>query len=87
MFIHDSLLFLLLGNLFHQAFKSFHNYILNSHSLEPELHIILGDLLVGAGHVDDIFPYFIRHAHRVFPALDCMDDLKKISDLTDPAQW
>ena len=47
----------------------------------------MSDITAGWGHVDDIFPYFIKHAHKVFPALDCMEDLKKISDLTDPAQW
>ncbi|XP_038045305.1 ATP-dependent RNA helicase SUPV3L1, mitochondrial-like [Patiria miniata] len=73
--------------LFHQAFVSFRKYIVEVESLEPDLHIILSDILVGAGHVDDIFPYFMRHARQVFPALDCMDDLRKISDLTDPAQW
>ncbi|XP_054766320.2 ATP-dependent RNA helicase SUPV3L1, mitochondrial-like isoform X2 [Lytechinus pictus] len=74
-------------NLFHQSFMSFRKYITEVESVEPDLHIILSDILVGAGHIDDIFPYFIRHARQIFPALDCMDDLKKISDLTDPAQW
>ncbi|XP_030841445.1 ATP-dependent RNA helicase SUPV3L1, mitochondrial [Strongylocentrotus purpuratus] len=74
-------------NLFHQSFTSFRKYIMEVESLEPDLHIVLSDILVGAGHIDDIFPYFIRHARQIFPALDCMEDLKKISDLTDPAQW
>ncbi|TRY66541.1 hypothetical protein DNTS_015920 [Danionella cerebrum] len=26
------------------------------------------------GHIDDIFPYFIRHAKQIFPMLDCLDD-------------
>lgn len=39
------------------------------------------------GHVTDIFPYFLRHAKEMFPHLTCMDDLKKISDLRDPANW
>ena len=39
------------------------------------------------GHVDDIFPYFIQHAREMFPHLDCMEDLKKISDLRLPANW
>ncbi len=66
---------------------SFRKYIVEVEALEPDLHIILSDILAEAGHVDDIFPYFLRHARQVFPALDCMEDLKKISDLTDPAQW
>lgn len=39
------------------------------------------------GHIDDIYPYFIRHARQIFPMLDCMDDLRKISDLRVPANW
>ena len=35
----------------------------------------------------DIFPYFLRHAREMFPHLTCMEDLKKISDLRDPANW
>ena len=39
------------------------------------------------GHVTDLFPYFLRHAREMFPHLTCMEDLKKISDLRDPANW
>ncbi|XP_072177561.1 ATP-dependent RNA helicase SUPV3L1, mitochondrial-like [Diadema setosum] len=74
-------------NLFHQSFVSFQKYVMDAEALEPDLHIILSDILVGAGHIDDIFPYFMRHARQIFPALDCMEDLKKISDLSDPAHW
>lgn len=49
--------------------------------------MIISDILQGAGHIDDIFPYFIRHARKMFPHLECMDDLKKISDLREPANW
>lgn len=44
-------------------------------------------LLCAAGHIDDIYPYFMRHAKQIFPMLDCMDDLRKISDLRLPANW
>jgi len=49
--------------------------------------VIFSDIIQGAGHIDDIFPYFLRHAKLMFPHLDCMDDLKKISDLREPANW
>lgn len=39
------------------------------------------------GHIDDIYPYFMRHAKQIFPMLDCMEDLRKISDLRVPADW
>lgn len=51
------------------------------------MHIIVSDILQGYGHVDDIFPYFLRYARKMFPHLNCMDDLKQISDLRTPANW
>jgi ATP-dependent RNA helicase SUPV3L1/SUV3 len=75
------------GRLFHQSFISFRKYCAKSQSLPPELHILLSDITAGAGHVDDIFPYFLRHAKQCFPHLECMDDLRKISDLRSPANW
>ncbi|CAH0717326.1 unnamed protein product, partial [Brenthis ino] len=72
--------------LLHQAFLSFRRHCLE-HDLPPDLHIIISDILLDAGHVDDLFPYFLRHARLAFPHLDCLDDLKKISDLRTPASW
>ncbi len=34
-----------------------------------------------------MFPYFLQHAYQMFPHLNCMDDLKKLSDLTEPTFW
>ncbi|XP_061735872.1 ATP-dependent RNA helicase SUPV3L1, mitochondrial isoform X2 [Nerophis ophidion] len=75
------------ARLFHQAFVNFRKYILELTTLPADLHIILSDILCGAGHIDDIYPYFMRHAKTIFPMLDCMDDLRKISDLRVPANW
>ncbi|XP_026746403.1 ATP-dependent RNA helicase SUV3 homolog, mitochondrial isoform X1 [Trichoplusia ni] len=72
--------------LLHQAFLSFRRHCLE-HDLPPDLHITISDIIQGAGHVDDLFPYFLRHARLAFPHLDCLDDLKKISDLRTPANW
>ena len=55
--------------------------------MPPELYIMFSDILQGATHEDSIFPYFLRHAKRVFPHLECLDELKLISDLTDPPNW
>uniref|UniRef100_A0A4X2L514 ATP-dependent RNA helicase SUPV3L1, mitochondrial n=1 Tax=Vombatus ursinus TaxID=29139 RepID=A0A4X2L514_VOMUR len=38
-------------------------------------------------HVDDLFPFFMRHAKQMFPMLACKDDLRKISDLRLPPNW
>uniref|UniRef100_A0A668AL00 ATP-dependent RNA helicase SUPV3L1, mitochondrial n=1 Tax=Myripristis murdjan TaxID=586833 RepID=A0A668AL00_9TELE len=75
------------ARLFHQAFISFRKHVLEMTSLSADLHIILSDICCGAGHIDDIYPYFMRHAKQIFPMLDCMDDLRKISDLRVPANW
>lgn len=71
----------------HQAYISFRRFCLEANTLPVDLHVVISDILQGAGHVDDILPYFLRHAKQMFPHLECMDDLKKISDLRSPANW
>ncbi|XP_037055438.1 ATP-dependent RNA helicase SUPV3L1, mitochondrial isoform X2 [Peromyscus leucopus] len=75
------------ARLFHQAFISFRNYIMQSHSLDVDVHIVLNDICFSAAHVDDLFPFFLRHAKQIFPVLECKDDLRKISDLRIPPNW
>src|SRR6218665_23712 len=70
-----------------EAFSSFRKKILESEVLDPEIHIILNDILHGSGHVDDLFPSFLKYAKQIFPHIDCLDDLKKISDLRLPPNW
>ena len=60
---------------------------MNIDLLPTELYILFSDILAGANHNHDIFPYFLTHAKKVFPHLDCLDDLRLISDLTDPPNW
>ncbi|XP_036359041.1 ATP-dependent RNA helicase SUPV3L1, mitochondrial [Octopus sinensis] len=73
--------------LFHEAYISFRQFCSVLQNLNADLYIIMNDIIHGAGHVNDIFPYFLQHAREVFPHLVCMDDLKKISDLRLPANW
>nr|XP_015202557.1 PREDICTED: ATP-dependent RNA helicase SUPV3L1, mitochondrial [Lepisosteus oculatus] len=75
------------ARLFHQAFISFRKFVMESGAIGADLHIVLNDICCGAGHTDDLYPYFMRHAKQIFPMLDCMDDLRKISDLRVPAKW
>lgn len=70
-----------------EAFSSFRKKILDSKVLEPELHVILSDIIHGNGHVDDLFNSFLKHAKLIYPHIDCLDDLKKISDLRLPPNW
>jgi len=51
------------------------------------MFLIVVFLLTLSGHVDNLFPYFVQHARTMFPHLDCIDDLQKISDLRHPANW
>lgn len=71
----------------HQAYVSFRRYCLETKSLPVDLHVVISDILHGAGNATDILPYFLKHAKQMFPHLECMDDLKKISDLRSPANW
>ncbi|XP_072281008.1 ATP-dependent RNA helicase SUPV3L1, mitochondrial [Pyxicephalus adspersus] len=75
------------ARLFHQAFISFRRFVMETDPLHVDLHIVLNDICCGVGHVDDIFPFFMKHAKQIFPMLDCMDDLRKISDLRLPPNW
>ena len=73
--------------LYNQAYSSFRRFCMNVDLLPTELYILFSDILAGANHNHDIFPYFLNHAKKVFPHLDCLDDLRLISDLTDPPNW
>ena len=73
--------------LYDQACISFRKYTMDITLLPPDLYILLSDILQGAIHEDSIFPYFLKHAKRVFPHLECLDELKLISDLSDPPMW
>ncbi|XP_056386282.1 ATP-dependent RNA helicase SUPV3L1, mitochondrial [Hyla sarda] len=75
------------ARLFHQAFISFRRCVMENDPLQVDLHIVLNDICCGVGHMDDVFPFFMRHAKQVFPMLDCLDDLRKISDLRLPPNW
>ncbi|XP_066587588.1 ATP-dependent RNA helicase SUV3 homolog, mitochondrial [Prorops nasuta] len=70
-----------------QALKHFHKYCLDSKTLPVDLHIIFYDISQGALNPIDIFPYFLRYTKQAFPHMNCLEDLKKISDLRSPANW
>lgn len=52
-----------------------------------DLYITFADIAKSAGRVEDLFPFFLKHAKKVFPHLECLEDLRKISDLTLPQNW
>lgn len=65
----------------------FVSYCMNTEKLPPEIYIKLYDICKGVTHQDDLFPYFLKHTKEIFPHLDCIHDLKRISDLSNPANW
>lgn len=73
--------------MFHETMISFRRFCLQSSSLPVDLHIKFSDIANDAANPNDIFPYFYRHAKETYPHLLCMDQLKKISDLGEPANW
>jgi len=75
--------------LFRQAFVSFRKFCMDPSALPDDLYVLISDILAGSDerHIDDIFPYFLTHARKVFPHLECMEDLRMISDLSDPTNW
>ncbi|XP_014242250.1 ATP-dependent RNA helicase SUV3 homolog, mitochondrial [Cimex lectularius] len=71
----------------HQAYLSFRRFCLDSDCLPADLHITICDIMNNVSHVSNLLPYYLRHARQMFPHLECMDDLKRISDLTTPPSW
>ncbi|OCT71815.1 hypothetical protein XELAEV_18034793mg [Xenopus laevis] len=55
------------ARLFHQAFISFRKYVMETDPLHVDLHIVLNDICCGVGHVDDLFPFFMRHSKQGVP--------------------
>ncbi|VDN07537.1 unnamed protein product [Thelazia callipaeda] len=81
--------------MFHAAYKSFRNYCLNASPLDPCIAVTISDVLnkgylkivLSARDVDSLYPYFIEHAKRVYPHLECEKELKTLSDLSKPHNW
>nr|CAD2134621.1 unnamed protein product [Meloidogyne enterolobii] len=75
-------------NIFQKAFQSFRmSCCLGQTSLDPRLQVIFSDIIKYDHSVDQIYPYFLRHAHKVFPHLERINELRIISDLTHPHNW
>ena len=73
--------------MFQEAILSFRKYCIESSPLPVELHVKLYDIINSASNESDIFPYFIEHAYKMFPHFNCLEELKELSDLTDPSNW
>lgn len=70
-----------------RSFFSFRQYCTQTNSIPDELYKKLRDIINDAAKPRDLLPYFSDHAKEIFPQLNWVDDLKRISDLTNPATW
>ncbi|KAK6029688.1 hypothetical protein OSTOST_04204, partial [Ostertagia ostertagi] len=76
------------NKLFVTAYRSFREYCLcEKGGVEPALLVLFQDIIRGSTDVESLFPFFLAHARKVFPHLEAMDDLRMISDLTQPHNW
>uniref|UniRef100_A0AC35UBG9 RNA helicase n=1 Tax=Rhabditophanes sp. KR3021 TaxID=114890 RepID=A0AC35UBG9_9BILA len=73
--------------LFMGSFKSFRHLCIFSPDLDLKLKVILSDIHTKKASVELLFNEFLVHAKRTYPHLESMDDLKMISDLTQPHNW
>jgi ATP-dependent RNA helicase SUPV3L1/SUV3 len=72
-----------------RSLQSFKGSLSNSSyiSKRPLLPKLLGDIMAGSAHVDDLFPYFLSHARQKYPAVTVVPQLQEISNLTQPHMW
>jgi len=74
------------GKLFHQIFQEFRKKILSQmKSGNKEMLKVFRKSYYGSDHATNLFPLFLAFARQVHPMLNCIDEVKKISDLRGPA--
>lgn len=69
------------------AFVRFRALCLSGSNLPVELEIVLSDIMVGAALPDDLFGQFMAFAMKIYPHIQCKEELSRICDLRDPAAW
>ena len=67
--------------------SKFQQYLVQSPGLPAELNYVMNEIVAGFRSPDDVFPYFLEHSKKIYPALQCFRDLQKISNLQNPANW
>uniref|UniRef100_A0A914EFP7 RNA helicase n=1 Tax=Acrobeloides nanus TaxID=290746 RepID=A0A914EFP7_9BILA len=74
--------------LFLKAFLSFRTYCLELiPTSDPELVEKFRNVAMSKASEEILYENFVAHAKKVFPHLNCLGDLKIISDLTMPHNW
>lgn len=59
----------------------------SENKLPVELEFVLNDIMMGASPPDELFRQFMDFAMKMYPHLQCRDELSRICDLRDPAAW
>ena len=88
--MNDKLTFLGISEgILKQSLKSFRDSLADTASLsrQPLLSQLLGNIIAGSAHIDDLFPYFLSHTRETYPAATVVPQLQKISNLTQPHMW
>lgn len=51
------------------------------------IEVLFSDIKKHNHSVDLLFPHFLEHSRRIFPHLESLEELRHISDLTQPHTW
>lgn len=73
--------------LFMRCYQKFRDRCLDPGQRGEALEVLLSDIRDHNHSVDMLSPHFIEHSRRVFPHLEALEELKHISDLTQPHTW
>ncbi|CAD5221350.1 unnamed protein product [Bursaphelenchus xylophilus] len=73
--------------LFMKCYQKFRDRCLDPGVRGSMLEVILSDIRDCGHSVDLLFPHFLEHSKRIFPHLEALEELKHISDLTQPHTW
>lgn len=86
--VHKELSFLA-GEIYEEILASFCELLQDpkQYSENKALTDTVENIRRGSMHVDSLFTHFINHAHKCYPLLYVLPQLKNMSDLTSPAQW
>lgn len=74
--------------MFDKIHRSFSAYCrIQTNELPSEMRLKMSDIVNGSAPPTDLFPYFLNHAHELYPHLTCIDQLKDYCDLRGPFTW
>ena len=77
------------GEIYNEMFSSFCKLLQNPAEYVDNVALsnTVENIHTGSTHIDSLFTHFINHAHKCYPLLYVLPQLRSIADLTSPAQW